>query len=73
MVASEGFCHLNAIKGADWKNVYIYGMKLVPLSEDATAVSSIATQAQKNGKFMKGGKIVILKNGKAYNAMGIQQ
>lgn len=73
MVASEGFCHLNAIKGANWANVYIYGMKLVPLSEDATAVSSIATQTQKNGKFMKDGKIVILKNGKAYNAMGIQQ
>lgn len=73
MVASEGFSHLHAIKGANWANVYIYGMKLVPLSEDATAVSSIATQTQKNGKFMKGGKIVIMKNGKAYNAMGIQQ
>ena len=38
-----------------------------------TAVSSIATQNMKNGKFMKGGKIAIMKNGKAYNAMGIQQ
>lgn len=73
MVASEGFSHLHAIKGANWANVYIYGMKLVPLSEDATAVSSIATLTQKNGKFMKGGKIVIMKNGKAYNVMGIQQ
>lgn len=38
-----------------------------------TAVSSIATQNMKNGKFMKDGKIVIMKNGKAYNVMGIQQ
>ena len=73
MVASEGFCHLNAIKGANWGNVYIYGMKLDPVSGDATVIRGAEAQAQKNCKFMKGGKIVIMKNGKAYNAMGIQQ
>lgn len=73
MVASEGFCHLNAIKGANWANVYIYGMKLVPVSDDATAIRGAEAQAQKNGKFLQDGQIVIMKNGKAYNAMGIQQ
>ena len=60
-------------ENATWK----LGIKAITwelIGDDVpTAVSSIATQNMKNGKFMKGGKIVIMKNGKAYNAMGIQQ
>ena len=71
ITSEQGYAHLNAIKGANWANVTITEAKL--LVNVPTAISGAETQSLKNGKFLQNGQIVIVKNGKAYNVMGIQK
>ena len=71
ITSEQGYAHLNAIKGANWANVTITEAKL--LVNVPTAISGAETQSLKNGKFLQNGQIVIMKNGKAYNVMGIQK
>ena len=61
--ASDGVARTLGIKAITWEIV----------TGDPTAIRGAEAQSVKNGKFLQDGQIVIMKNGKAYNVMGIQK
>ncbi len=77
IVEKDGYAHLHAIKGADWKPTNVSAMKLfVGESEYTDALTGIEGVAEgasaKDGKYFINGQIVIVKGGKKYNAAGVE-
>lgn len=69
IVANYGYAHLNAIKGANWANATITEAKLYTEGIDAVGINTVEV-ATANAKYMKNGKVVIVKNGKKYDVTG---
>ncbi len=72
MTQERGFAHLHAIKGANWSDVVVVSMQLIKGDvELPSGIESIAVvAAQKDGKFFIDGKLVIVRNGRQFNANG---
>ena len=78
IVAEYGFAHLHAIKGANWQNTTVNSIKLgyvgdapeIPVPTNINGVEDGASV--KDGKYFINGQIVIVKNGKQYNANGVE-
>lgn len=72
IVEEQGFAHLNVIKGGNWANTTVTSMTLVKEEESQpTGVDAVvAAPANAPVKYVKNGKIVIVKDGKAYNVAG---
>lgn len=73
IVAEQGFAHLNVIKGGNWAKVTVTSMVLVKKEPSKpTDVEAVAAEvaAKKVAKFVKNGKVVIVKDGKAFTAAG---
>lgn len=71
IVAEHGFAHLNVIKDLNWAKVTVTRMLLVN-GEIPTGINNATVNSSVYGKFIKNGKIVIIKNGKQYNVNGVQ-
>ncbi|MBQ0020101.1 MAG: hypothetical protein KBT39_06205, partial [Bacteroidales bacterium] len=77
IVEDKGYAHLNCIKGF-WVNSFITEPTLhteatfeeVIAELQATGIQNTTAARAKNGKFVKNGQIVIVKDGKVFNAAG---
>lgn len=80
LVADKGYAHLHSIKGANWAKTTVTDMKLGYVGEKPAlptivpvAINGIAEGASvKDGKYFINGQIVIVKNGKKFNAAGVE-
>lgn len=74
IVEKEGFAHLHAIKGADWANTTVTSMKLGAVSEEnfPSAIESLSADSAAEGKLIINGKLFIVREGKTYDANGLQ-
>jgi hypothetical protein len=78
IVDKDGYAHLHAIKANGWgSTTTVTAMKLFvgesEYSDALTAIESVEeTVSAKDGKYFIDGQIVIVKNGKKYNAAGVE-
>lgn len=70
ITVKDGYVHLNCIRGADWNYVTITEAKLYVEDNITTGINETFANTTQNGKFLQNGKIVIMKNGKAYTTTG---
>lgn len=70
ITVKDGYAHLNCIRGADWNYVTITEAKLYVKDNITTGINETFANTTQNGKFLQNGKIVIMKNGKAYTTTG---
>lgn len=79
IVDKDGYAHLNVIKANGWNGTTttVTAMKLFvgesEYSDALTAIESVEeTASTKDGKYFINGQIVIVKDGKKYNAAGVE-
>ena len=60
------------ISDDDNSHIYKGGQLKFTVGDIATGVEGIAANGMKNGKFVKNNRIVIVRNGKAYNTAGVR-